>query len=402
MILLLLFINIDLILCVKEIEYVSQHSLIDLKNYYISYLEKYGFAISNNQNGNLILQPFQNIEYFYLCTDINQVYIHENNCDKINNITGNKDNFLGLYSQYDSLYFLFNTSEYQMKYFFDKAPINIDIDNDSNFKCFDFFSGYDNLQFNLNSNLSYNRMGTFQFMTNETGNNYNSILYLIGDRPTWERYYFYQKSINLVYSYNLSFYIKYSLHYSPPRGDNIHSMLCLSFRNDKEHLVTADTKVIPLIAPGYYNFSSYLEKEWNISSEYYPTTFYFYSDSATIQNCSFRVEILNHRGDSGSCKAKKDDSVDNLYTIKIYSSNDSTITFTLFLEPKMIDENCHFGYNISFNKTVSEYDPISHFTEILEEIMALTVVIFTLILIVAAVVTFFTPIGRKCNCKCVQ
>ena len=86
MIIFLLSINLALILCLKEFDYVSQHSLINLEYYYISYLNKYGFAISNNQNGNLILQPFQNIEYFYICKDINKVYEPEKYCSRINNL----------------------------------------------------------------------------------------------------------------------------------------------------------------------------------------------------------------------------------------------------------------------------------------------------------------------------
>lgn len=397
MLLLLLSINIALILCLKDIEFVSQHSLIDLKNYYISYLNKYGFAISSNENGNLILQPFQNIEYFYICKDINKVYVPENYCDRINNLTANTDNFLGLYSQYDYLIFLFDTSEYQMKYFFDKSPYNINIDSDSNFKCFDFFSGYNNLLFYLNSKLNHNRTVTIQFTTNVTGTKYNSTLYLV-DRDSMKTLS-YQNKLRLVYSYTLAYYIKYSLYYSPPSGDNIHSILCLSFRNNIVELVTGDIKVMPLITSGYFYFYSYLEEEWNISSEYYPTTFYFYLDSTIIQNCSFEIININDTEEhKRMCVEKKDDNVDNLYTIKIYSNKDSIIFFTLFLEPKMIDENCHFGYNVSFNKTVGEYEPINHFTEILEEIMGTTIITFTLILVFAVFVSFFPPISRKCKC----
>ena len=395
MLLLLVLINLDLMISLKDIGYVSQHSLIDLKNHYISYLNKYGFAIQNNQNGNLILQPFKNIGYFFICKDINKVYEPEKYCSRINNLAANSDNSLGKYSQCDYLIFLFNTAKLQMKYFFDKSPYSINIDSDSPFKCFDFFSGYSNLLFYLDSNLNYDRIVTLQIATNVTDSKHNSTLYLV-DRNTMKNYLYWNVS-SLVYSYILSYNIKYSLYYSPPKGNNIHSILCLYFRNNKYQLVTSNTQVMSIITPGYYNFSSYLEKEWKILSEYYLTTFYFYLDSTKIQNCSYEVKNNKIR-EHDLCHAKKDDKVDNLYIIKIYSDKNSTISFQLFLEPKIIDENCHFGYNVSFNKTVGEYDPISHFNDIIEKIMGPVILMFFGMLIVAFCISFYPLIIHKCKC----
>ena len=396
MLLLLLSINIALTLSLNDFEYVSQHSLIDLKYHYISYLDKYGFAISSNQNSNLILQPFQNIVYFFLCKDRNKVYDPENNCDRINNLEANTDNFLGTYSQYDSLIFLFNTSELQMKYFFDKSPYTVNIDIDSDYKCFDFFSGYTNLLFYLDTKLNYSRTVNVQFITNNTGSEYNSSFYIVNRNSM--KTVLYINNLSFSESYILPYYNKYSLYYSTPNLENIHSMLCLSFSDFLNHSVTNNTKVIPLISPGYYYFLSELEKEWNISSEYYPTTFYFYLESSKIINCSCEIHT-NKSKDSKGCGAKKDDNVDNLYTIKIYSRNNSYILLKLFLEPEMIDENCHFGYKVLFNKKVEEYNPVEHFIEVLDDMITFVVFIFTIILIFAGVITFYPLIQKKC-CKC--
>ena len=393
--LLLLLVNLGLILGSNDIKLVPQHSLIDLKHHYISFINKYGFAISNYQKGNLILQPFKNIEYLYICKDKNDVYTPEKNCNIMNNLTANSDNDLGLYSQSSYLFFLFNNSELQMKYFFDESPYHINIDNDSDFKCFDFFKGYSKLLFYLDSNLNNTRIATFQYTTNVTDPNYNSTLALV-DRNSMETKSL-KNGLSLLSSFRLQSFINYSLYYSPPNGENIHSILCLSFRDNVTHLITSNIQVIPIVTPGYYNFSSYLEKEWNISSEYYPTTFYFYLDSTKIQNCSYEIEV-NSTSDKGGCQAKKDDIVDNLYTIKIYSHKDSTISFKLFLEPKIIDENCHFGYNVSFNKTVGEYDPISHFNDILEKMMGFTIPMFFAMLFIAMSISFFPVIVHKCKC----
>lgn len=397
MLLILFAINISLILSLKDIAFASQHSLIDLKDYYISYLNKYGFQIQNNPNGNLIIQPFQNIVYFYICKDINKVYDPDNNCDRIDNLEANTDNFLGLYSQYNSLILLFNTSEIQMKYFFDKSTYSINIDDDSNYKCFDFFSGYKNLSFNLNTKLNYNRTMTFQFITNATGPQYNTSFFLF-NRDTMKAE-LWGHVLKVLYSYSLAYDKKYLIYYSPPNGYHIHSMLCLYFSDNYKYLINSDIKTIPLITPGYFYFYSYLEEKWNISSEYFPTIFYFYLDSSKILNCSYNLNKKEQEPYEiyKTCNAKKDEKNNNLFLIKIYShKNSSFIKLKLFLEPKMIDENCHFGYNVSFNKTVEEYNPINHFNEILDEMMGLTFGLYTAILIVASCISFLPLIIRKC------
>ena len=65
----------------------------------------------------------------------------------------------------------------------------------------------------------------------------------------------------------------------------------------------------------------------------------------------------------------------------------------------MIDENCHFGYKVLFNKKVEEYNPIEHFIEVLDDMITFVVFIFTIILIFAGVITFY-PLIQKKYCKC--
>ena len=65
-----------------DINYISQYSSIDLKSLYISSLDLYGFRLKNNETGNIILQPFQDIDYFYLCVDEYQLSNPENYCTK--------------------------------------------------------------------------------------------------------------------------------------------------------------------------------------------------------------------------------------------------------------------------------------------------------------------------------
>ena len=156
-----------------DLKYVSQHSLIDLKFYNISSFEKYGFRLKNNETGNIILQPFQDINYFYLCDQEYKVANPENYCTKIIDLKANTDNNLGVYSPLlDSLIFLFH-EETQMKLFFDQSINIIDIDNNLYYKCFDFFAGYYNLAFNLDSKLNYNTTMNIQLYTNISNNSTN-------------------------------------------------------------------------------------------------------------------------------------------------------------------------------------------------------------------------------------
>ena len=122
-----------------DINYVSQHSLIDLKSHFLTSLELYGFRLMNNETGNIILQPFQDIDYFYICNEEYKILSPETYCTKITNLKADTDNDLGIYSkEYSSLIFLFH-EELQMKLFFEESINIIDIDNDLFFKCFDFF-----------------------------------------------------------------------------------------------------------------------------------------------------------------------------------------------------------------------------------------------------------------------
>ena len=122
-----------------DINYISQYSLIDLKPLYISSFDLYGFRLKNNETGNIILQPFQDIDYFYLCVDEYQLSNPEHYCIKKTNLKANTDNNLGVYSiSITSIIFLFH-EELQMKLFFDQSIFKINIDNDLYYKCFDFF-----------------------------------------------------------------------------------------------------------------------------------------------------------------------------------------------------------------------------------------------------------------------
>jgi len=265
-----------------DLKYVSQHSLIDLKFYNISSFEKYGFRLKNNETGNIILQPFQDINYFYLCDQEYKVANPENYCTKIIDLKANTDNNLGVYSTlYDSLIFLFH-EETQMKLFFDQSINVIDIDNNLYYKCFDFFAGYNNLAFILDSKLNYNTTMNIQLYTN-ISNNSTHIEASLVDRNTQKKYLF-LNATKLNYFYTLSHEIKYTLYFSPPIEEKIHSMLCMTFSDYKEYFFDNYTHTIPIISGGFYTFRSSLEKEWNISSEYYPTIFYFYLNGSKSSN----------------------------------------------------------------------------------------------------------------------
>lgn len=377
-----------------DISYVSQHSLIDLKNYYINSLEKYGFGLlnNNNNNGNIIFQPFQDIDYFYLCNQEYKAYDPQNACTKITNLKANTDNNLGVYStEYNSLIFLFN-EEFQMKIFFDKSTYTINIDNDLYSKCFDFFAGYDNLKFDLESKLDYNTVINIQMITTNSTKNATLSLYNRNNQIRYLRI----NGLQINYFYTLDNNIKYTLYFSPPSGENTHSMLCMTFSDYEEYFFATYTHNIPIISQGVYKFYSFLEKEWNISSEYYPTTFYFYLNETQQGNCSYYY-ILNNTNESNYCNLVQDNSNNNLYTLKIYSHRDSYLLIRLNFTPAIINDDCHFGKFLIFNKTATEYDGVEHYNEILEEIFKPLIVIFLFLLFIVSIISFLPLIEPKCR-----
>ena len=374
-----------------DINYISQYSSIDLKSLYISSLDLYGFRLKNNETGNIILQPFQNIDYFYLCVDEYQLSNPENYCTKKTKIKANTDNNLGVYpTSITSIIFLFH-EELQMKLFFDQSIFKINIDNDLYYKCFDFFSGYNKLTFNLNSDLNYNTTINIQLFTNISTN----IKATLVDRNS-QKEYLILNAQKINYFYTLSHEIDYSLYYSQPIGNDVHSMICMTFSDYEEYFFATYTHKIPIIFNGTYKFYSFLEKEWNVSSEYYPTTFYFYLNESKYINCTY-TEIKNNSRNKNYCSLKQNEDINYLYSTKIYSHRDSYLLFELFFEPDLIDENCHFGKNLIFNKTATEYDPYEHYIEVLKEVLTYLIVIMTLIIISVSCIVFCPLLYGKCR-----
>ena len=197
------------------------------------------------------------------------------------------------------------------------------------------------------------------------------------------------------YFYTLLPSIKYTLYYSPPIGEEQHSMLCMTFSDYKEYFFATYTHEIPVISSGYYEFYSFLEKEWNITSEYYPTTFYFYLNESKYVNCSYVHINNNSRGDIYYCTLEQNDDINYLYSLKIYSHRDSYLLLKLFFEPDLIDDNCHFGKFMTFNKSVTEYNGIEHYSEILEEVISYLIIIIIFILIIAFCVSCCPLICEK-------
>ena len=376
-----------------DINYISQYSLIDLKPLYISSFDLYGFRLKNNETGNIILQPFQDVDYFYLCVDEYQLSNPEYYCVKKTNLKANTDNNLGVYSaSITSIIFLFH-EELQMKLFFDQSIFKINIDNDLYYKCFDFFSGYNKLTFNLNSDLNYNTTINIQLFTNIS----TIIKATLVDRNS-QKEYLVLNAQKINYFYTLSHEIDYSLYYSQSIGNDVHSMICMTFSDYEEYFFATYTHKIPIIFNGTYKFYSFLEKEWNVSSEYYPTTFYFYLNESKYINCTY-TEIKNNSRNKHKCSLEQNEDINYLYSIKIYSHRDSYLLFELFFEPNLIDENCHFGKNLIFNKTATEYDPYEHYIEVLKEVVIYLIIITILILIFVSCIVFCPLLCGKCRKK---
>ena len=168
----------------------------------------------------------------------------------------------------------------------------------------------------------------------------------------------------------------------------------MTFSDYEEYFFATYTHKIPIIFNGTYKFYSFLEKEWNVSSEYYPTTFYLYLNESKYSTCAY-TEIKNNSRNEHYCQLEKNEDINYLYSVKIYSHRDSYLLLKLFFEPDLIDENCHFGKNLIFNKTATEYDPYEHYIEVLKEVVIPLIFITIFILIFVSCSVFCPLFCRK-------
>ena len=131
---------------INVINEVPLYEVIELKNYYISEINKSIFSLTSSTNGNIILQILdKGIDTCYTCLNQKDVESLES-CKKFHSLQRNKDNNLGSFSN-SKIYFVFMNLG-RILLFNDNQSYSIDVNN-KNIKCFNYYSKYNNLKFNL-------------------------------------------------------------------------------------------------------------------------------------------------------------------------------------------------------------------------------------------------------------
>ena len=332
---------------INAINEVALYEVIELKNYYISELNKSIFSLTSSTNGNIILQILdKEIDTCYVCLNQKDVETLEN-CKKFNSLRKDKDNNLGSFSNNKIFFVFINLGKIIL--FNDNQSYSIDVNN-QNIKCFNYYTKYNNLKFNLFFKNEPNIIINIQYASN---------LQIPGTIRLYS-----QNSTNIFYANDkfinhlelLESKHKYFLDFSPPASDNINSILCLSFRKYDE-LIT-----IPLIHPKIFEFYMYGQNSSNINGISYLKNFQFTFRNNPYRNCSLFYYKINKDFDKEQkyeCNLKKIDN--KTYNINLEFEQDAYATLKLFNSHKKT--NMYYSRSLLSNKNNNE-------TEDYEEILS--------------------------------
>lgn len=372
------------LICPKfiNIDEVPLYETIELKNYYISELNKSIFSFASSTNGNIILQILdKEIDACYICLNQKDVETLEN-CKKFNSLRKYKDNNLGSFSKY-KIYFVFMNLG-KIKLFNDKQSYSIDINNQNN-KCFNYYSNYDNLKFNLFFKNKLNIFVNIQYASNL-------------QIPGTVKFYS-QNSTNKFYAYNkiinhfekLESKYQYILEFSPPKSDHIHSILCLFF------IKYEDSIIMPLIYPKKFPFYTYELNSSVISDISYLKNIKFTFRNNPFTNCSLYDHKINKDLDKKQkyeCNLKKIDN--KTYNINLKIEKDCLVTLKLFNSHKKI--NMDYRKGLLFNKNNNgTYEEI---LSVLEDINYKLFYDYLPIFAISFLVIYFANIFKKTECDC--
>ena len=148
----------------------------------------------------------------------------------------------------------------------------------------------------------------------------------------------------------------YFLDFSPPPSDNIHSILCLSFRKYEESII------VPLIHPKIFQFYRYNLNSPNINAISYLKNIQFTFRNNPYTNCSLFFHKINKDFDEKQkyeCNLLKIDN--KTYNINLEFEQDACVTLKLF--------NSHKKANMYHRRALLSDNKTNNETEDYEEIL---------------------------------
>ena len=371
----------------------------DIKNYYISSEKKIIFIINSSTKGNIILQVFdKKIDVFYICLNHNNI-ITLKSCKQYFYSYNYANIDLG-YFKYSKIYFVSENINSVIIKILNTEEIysNIEVKNNQEIKCFNFYhntkGNQNSFKFNLKSLYDSKTTINIQYNSNK---NKNAKLMLYN-----------KKSLNYIYSISdkyinnfidVYFGNNYILEFTPSYDAN--SLLCLSFSPYEMYYISENNNTIPIISPGNYIFYTYLLNSSNIKGKKYITNFEFFFNSVTYKkNYTCYERKLNNDTYQERLYCYFDHTNKMEFTIE----NDIVIYLKIYLIPGEIGMEYNNNNTISFRKILEEidyYDSILYFLEDLNSSLYIFFpIIFCIIIIIFILMSY--ECKKCCQCECCE
>lgn len=367
-------------------------TLFDVKDYYIKSLKKTIFIINNSENRNIILQIFdEKIIESYIC--FTKATAQTTKSCKRFILYQYYDNVLGSFNQ-RTLYIVFNYISSGKIKILNNEEINIEVRNNQDIKCFDFYQNSHLLTYKFNLFFYYNLNATINIQYTSYLNEPSKI-YLTNTQTSKNilstSYKYENKFITLDSKY------KYLLEFTPPYNDQ-HSLLCLSFSQNDYYFVDEKIKTVPLIAPSSYTFYTYLLNSSNIKGKEYNTIIHFSFDISQYKNCSLYYRKIgnNTYQEEKSCSLNTKDN--RSYAINFKVNRDNIIFLELYLIPLKIEIDYNNVSTFSFYKKLEEVDNYPFTISYIQEINNTLYFILPLFFITHLLLLFL--MSYKCNEYC--
>ena len=377
---------------------VSLNSRVFLKDFYIPVRKRSVFYVKNYYGGDFYIQTFnEEIKQCFICDSREKALLNVYRyCRSYLYLEKYHDFNLGSF-KFLNVYFVFldENNEFllgSVKIFNENSPYSIFVYNTQDFKCFDYFSGHYDMKINLyfNSNYHYNNTINIQYNSNLS---YPADIRLINKNNSKVIFSSFEEMVN--HDELLDHKYEYTLIYSPPKRNNIHSIFCLSFNTSEVNFVTDYSTYYQLIAPRYMYFYSYYQDYWKILGDSFITTFNFQFNSSQNINISYYIYINENLYNYYYDSLTKNEN--NYYNLSIKSNKNEFIILKLFVRPEILDNDCHNGKYFSVNKTISKIDHKKSLFDILDKINDNLIFYLCLSIIIFIILFLLSLPNNKCN-----
>ena len=337
------------------IKNVEPYALVNIGDYFYPAYNQCVFGVDFYQSGNIMMHVYDYIKRLIICIqDGVNIFVNCEHKDSLDpHLLNNSDINLGRFST--KKYFFFQKQKGYIRIFNDNYECQPKLLVESPI-CFDFYNAYNQLKIKLKYNSQYQRYLNIQYFSNSSEGKIPSTIQLINKDTNKYIINTNSQSLNILQSIEPN--NNYLFQFSPPSGQNIHSMYCLyySYYDNFYSYVNVETNKIPLISPGKFRFfSTYDETKVNITSGRYNITYYFKLNNTQIIDCfAYHKNLKKNETiiSNYSCSSFKTN--DNIhYSISLIILKNFTYSYVEFdLYPNDLDYENYIGNFLEFNRTI--------------------------------------------------